>query len=253
MPGFLRHTPIFFHGLKRSGNHVVLNWIKSGGQFRFFNNVLPLGRLATRPGGINAVQPRWLPFYIGRKTMLISVEDMPADRALFRHVPSGSKTVVLVRDPTNLFASRIRKGFRVSHVAYPREMNEVMQRAVRLWKEHARLCLENLEPTAETLGILFDQWLVDSGYRSEIASWLNINPSDKALETPAREGGGSSFQDSHAGSGCALEALRSQVLNRHADLNQQEHDLLNTVLDDREVSILRDQLLQTFSSRNTAG
>lgn len=252
MPGLFRREPIFFHGLKRSGNHVVLNWIKSGGDFRFFNNVLPLGRLAARPGGVNAIPPRRLPFYLGRKTMLISIEDMPAERALFRKTPTGAKVVILVRDPRNLFASRIRKAFTVSHVAYPRQMNAFMRRAVGLWKEHAKLCLENLEPTSTTLGIFFDQWLLDDNYRSAIARWLKIKPSDEALETIALEGGGSSFLGSSTSAQDALE-IRSQVLERDKGLNQEESNLLNDVLSDREMLQLRDRLHQAFASTQSAG
>ncbi|MGB5135035.1 MAG: hypothetical protein WBN89_07665 [Prochlorococcaceae cyanobacterium] len=255
MPKLTRGKPIFFHGLKRSGNHVVLNWIKSGGEFRFFNNVLPLGRLV-RSGRIDAVKPRYLPLYFGLKTMLISIEDMPIDKTLFRNTPAESRHVVLVRDPRNLFASRIRKGFRISHAAYPREMNEVMLRAIKLWKEHARLCLANLKPpdnhetAGNTVGIFFDQWLLDSGYRSAIAAWLRIKPSEEALQQAAHEGGGSSFLDISPINQTSSD-IRTRVLNRDQSLDPKERDLLAEVLGDREVLKLRDELLAAFSSKQS--
>jgi len=252
MPKLTRDKPIFFHGLKRSGNHVVLNWIKSGGEFRFFNNVLPLGKLA-RSGSVEVVRPRRLPVYFGLKTMLISIEDMPVDAALFRNVPRESRHVVLVRDPRNLFASRIRKGLRISHVAYPREMNDFMRRAIQLWKEHARLCLANLNPPGNLeaegsiTGIFFDQWLLDAGYRSDVARWLRIKPSEHVLEEAAHEGGGSSFLDISPVSQTSAD-IKARVLNRDQSLDQQESDVLAKVLSDSEVLELRDELLAAFSS-----
>lgn len=237
-----RNPPVFFFGLKRSGNHAVLNWIKSDGQFRFFNNVLPLGKLA-KSGLVDAVKPRFLPFYLGRRTLLISVEDMPFDKMLFRNAPTHSRHVVLVRDPTNLFASRIRKGFLTSRPAYPKQMDGLMHRAIRIWKEHAQLCLANLAPSENTIGIFFDHWLLDPGYRSAIASWLKISPNEEVLEQAALEGGGSSFQDIDATNENTPQ-IRSQVLNRQQLLNQDEQDLLAEVLKDSEILQLRHSLIE---------
>lgn len=142
---------------------------------------------------------------------------MPIDKTLFWNAPTASRHVILVRNPRNLFASRIRKGFRISHVAYPREMNQIMLRTIQPCKEHVRLCLAYLEPKSspgaagDTVGIVFDHWLVNTGYRSAIASRLRITPSDKALD-------------------------------------QQESQVLAEVLHDREIVQLRDEMHAAFSA-----
>lgn len=249
IPKIHRNPPVIFHGLKRSGNHVVLNWIKSDGQFQFFNNVLPLGRLI-KSGRVVPVQPRCLPFYLGRRTLLISIEDMPVDKMLFKNAPEHTRHVVLVRDPTNLFASRIRKGFLTSRPAYPKQMDCLMHRAIKIWKEHAQLCLANLAPSEDTIGIFFDHWLVDPDYRSAIANWLKISPSEDVLQQAALEGGGSSFQDIDSTIATSPQ-IRSQVLNRQQLLKQDEQDLLAEILKDGEIQQLRNNLIEAISLRQT--
>jgi hypothetical protein len=231
---------VIFNGLKRSGNHAVLNWIKSSNKFKFLNNVLPFKSLL-RAGLIYSDATYPLPTYLGRKRLLISIEDMPVSRPLFHNTPPNTSFIVLVRDPVNLFASRIRKGSVIAHPAYPLTMDDVMKRAIKLWKEHARLCLATIEPSTTTLGIFFDRWVVDGEYRRRIADWLKIAPDDTTLKMIAKTGGGSSFQ-SLSGDSNAASSIKD-VLNRAELLQPHEGELLSEILRDDEILSLRSSLL----------
>ena len=72
-------------------------------------------------------------------TLFVSVEDFGLDVSPFEH--PAIVLIIILRDPENLFASRIRKASSTSLKAYDYHDPAILGRAVLLWKEHARVVL----------------------------------------------------------------------------------------------------------------
>ena len=77
-------------------------------------------------------------------TVLVSLEDHELGVRPFSH--PAIETIVIVRRPQNLFASRIKKSSDTHLLSYSLDNPELLGRSVRLWKEHARAALASSNP-----------------------------------------------------------------------------------------------------------
>jgi hypothetical protein len=228
------------HGLKRSGNHALVHWLRPQLRATFFNNLIPLGELlrgkpmpAPRPyrDWVAAQSP---PPTDGR--VLASLEDHDLATTPFASVDVPATRLLLLRAPDQLFASRIRKAFRVEMPAYPRVDGPVLRRAVALWKQHARCYLGDDAAYPGRVAILFDRWFVDRAYREAIAAALGVPFDDAGFGRVGGEGGGSSF-DGTAFDGRAQEMA---VGERVAALEPHERALHDALFADEELRALQD-------------
>ena len=237
---------LLVHGLKRSGNHAVINWLLAQGNFRFFNNVVPVGPILR---GQRALPAPWSfadwstqhPAAPGQDRCL-SLEDHPLDLPLFSDPPQGLQHILILRDPANLFASRIRKGATMEHPAYSREEGPLLRRAVDLWKSHAREFLGATNVLPGYVGVWFDAWFASEEYRRKLSSSLGLSFTDAGFTQVSDRGGGSSF-DRTTFDGANR---RMQVLTRHAQLDETERSLLDKILSDPEVNNLATALRACF-------
>jgi hypothetical protein len=245
----IRGRSVIVHGLKRSGNHAVIHWLRSSAKLDFVNNLLPFDALHAR-GQLDAHTHQlrhpalgYLTCYTWpwKRRRMVSLEDMPIDRWLFDETkPANVHNLLVVRCPINLFASRIKKGFSMEHPAFPRSMNDIMLRARRLWIAHAREALGETAFLEHKTPVVFDRFIVDSKYRRDIAAALRLQPDDASLSQQAPEGRGSSFRIGDTPTTAASpEALR----NRAALLDAQESALLDEVLREPELHRLRAKML----------
>jgi hypothetical protein len=217
--------------MSRSGNHAIIDWIlaQAPGRTCFLNCAEPgTNPFATlRPLGADGVGHR--ASYAGfdleaeragslsRKDLLVhSYEDVflgrfAAPRAAARHAvhvgASGRRIDVLIlRDPRNLFASRLASG--VSGVT--------PETAVRIWCQHAREFLgARRHLRDERVTIAYDEWVSSAAYRRAAAEALGLSFDDAATRTVARCAGGSSFDgtafDGHAQDMAVLDRWRRYV------------------------------------------
>lgn len=195
-------------GMSRSGNHAVINWI--------------LSQATGRTCFINCAEPKFNPFHTARplddgrsivanfpdfdpdaegqgkfsdkEFLIYSYEDcflgMVANRAFEKEHdrmvgPSLHRTDVLIlRDPYNLFASRMRAGFgQVSD-----------QVALRIWKQHAREFLGTRRYLkGSPVLINYNRWAAERAYRCRIAGKLRLEFTDANLHEVPSAGNGSSF------------------------------------------------------------
>lgn len=195
-------------GMSRSGNHALLHWIlaQAPGRACLLNCAEPRTNpfLSARPlGNGKAYRVNYRGFslkreragQLSRKDWLVhSYEDcfltMLASEPFETHHDdwvgrSAMRIDVLVlRDPFNLFASRLKSGY--SGVT-PRT-------AVRIWKQHARqaLGLRRILPHRPTV-VLFNAWHGDRSYRRRLAEELDLDFTDAGKEEVADCAGGSSF------------------------------------------------------------
>jgi hypothetical protein len=215
-------------GMSRSGNHALIQWI--------------LGQLPGTYCFLNCCEPGTNPYETARplddgRCVRTNVRGLdlaseaagrfaPKDWLLFNHEdtflrracgeafeeqhdrwvgPSGRRTdVLIVRDPYNLFASRLRSG--VGSVT--------PTTSVRIWKQHARQLLRGPRQLRHNpVLVLYNRWVTDRGYRGALAARLGIPFTDAGIDRVARCAGGSSF-DGRAFDGMAR---RMDVFGRWRD------------------------------------
>ncbi|MEP7247703.1 MAG: hypothetical protein ABI885_29010 [Gammaproteobacteria bacterium] len=214
-------------GLQRSGNHPIIYWIMSQCNTRIFflsdvrgaseNPYATMsefeeynsGRLIRRlnlwdehdsrkvqNGEIQDVNG-----VFGRKELLIYNHEDQALSSICTNTfeenhdrwlgPSRQRfDILIMRDPFNLFASRMKAGFLPGFLPRIKDFD----RLTELWKEHATeyLSLSNLLP-APKVCINFNEWFTSTSYRAELARTLGLQFSDTSVNAVPEFGGGSSF------------------------------------------------------------
>lgn len=212
---------IHFFGLRRSGNHAVINWLVEGwsetGKVTHFNSVagfrLPEREPAAMRTRINDAQPT---------AVIMSYEDVSFER---RHSlehyrefrSSAQKDILLLRSFPNMMASRIQRVANLEREGISRSINRLGWVAVRdLWRENA-LNMLALDGSQE-VGVRYDEWFVSRAYRDEMARSLGFINSDAGInDVPANAQGSSYDRTSYHGRGQEMNVLhrwRSMVADK---------------------------------------
>ncbi len=195
-------------GMSRSGNHAVINWM--------------LAHMPGRTCFANCAEPLWNPLQSARplddgRRIVVNYDgfDLEAelrgefsrkDNFVFSHEdtflgpvaagmfekchdamvgPSRERTDVLIlRDPYNLFASRIRAGIGTVSNAV----------ALRIWKQHARefLGVRRVLKQRRVL-VNYNRWHAERSYRRNLAGQLDLEFRDARVHEIPPAGNGSSF------------------------------------------------------------
>lgn len=235
-----------FHGMKRSGNHAVIEWLLPQVNCAFVNNAIPLGPiLRGRPFPAPTRFSSWLAKQEvaaeiqSQDGLLVSLEDHDLSVSPFPCEGLDLQRILLVRQPENLFSSRLRKAWRVDMPAYTRSYEDaVMQRAIGIWKQHARCYLEETDAFPGRVAILFDAWVSDPAYRAAVSSALGVGFRDLGFGRVADVGGGSSFDGtSYHGRGHEMN-----VLDRVSQLEYREREVLDRIFEEPESRRLREAM-----------
>lgn len=208
-------TYIRFAGLKRSGNHAVINWVirHFTGNICFRNNVGSLGRLNNLQ--CNAIEaltdPERNPVNLDSKChkslFLASFEDFdPQDVFRMSMIRDYSKhcnhqlsrfiQIVILRDPFNYYASRLQSE-RNGMMGGDAKLGDPIQQyyLLYLWKSYAKTFLEFSKYDLPCrIAISYNRWLDCEEYRTGLAKKLGANISnDYAIDKISAWGKGSSF------------------------------------------------------------
>lgn len=201
-------------GLRRSGNHAVINWIVQNhdGVTCFLNNVFPerhanpflgmgqalfktsAGVVKLKPDDCRRVQ-QTLALHLEhplKDVLIYSYEDRPLDDPYFevlkehhdQWLGEADRTVdiLVIRDAMNCFASRKKSDFGVD------------DRTVELWKQYAREYLGASALLGEnTVLINYNRWCCDAAYRKLLAGTIGMSSIDRGIDHVSEIGGGSSF------------------------------------------------------------
>jgi hypothetical protein len=249
------------HGLKRAGNHAVINWLLGHAPFEFFNNVIWINSILNGEPypqpyeNVDAllktrIASRWDRFIVSwTRPVMVSLEDHPLSVSAFKH-PERIRTVniLVLRDPRNLFASRIRMARRLDAPCFRTDRTS-MQRFVDLWKAQARESLGITNDLRNKVCVYFNAWYSSEAYRRGISARLHFTFTDEGFNQVSDEGGGSSFD------GLSFDGRGSQmdVLNRHAQLTPDESRILDRVLEDEDLVGLGRVLEEAHASYLSAG
>ncbi|MEO0376422.1 MAG: hypothetical protein AAF329_17730 [Cyanobacteria bacterium P01_A01_bin.17] len=120
--------------------------------------------------------------------------------------------IIVMRDPFNLFASRLQSKPREDRPNF--SMLEVYSRRYNLpelWVSYAKECLDETSFLKNNkLFVNYNKWFFDIDYRKELSAQLQVKFTDDGLNDVSVSGRGSSFDgDKYAG-----EAHKMDVLNR---------------------------------------
>ncbi|NET30799.1 MAG: hypothetical protein F6K19_02185 [Cyanothece sp. SIO1E1] len=261
---------IIIYGMKRSGNHAIINWLKAHDYFFFFNNVIPIDpilrgeKIIPSPEDFNLWLQRRLPqnifgncnfkkiekfayflnlkkFALRKHSLIVSLEDHELWVRPFLKADHDVINILILRDPRNMFSSRIRKASLINNLAYPNHSGPLMDRVLELWKIYAREYLGLTNYLENKLCIYFNSWFSDQNYRQSISQNLNIEFNDSGFSQVSRTGLGSSFD----GVQYSGESQNMRVLTREKFLNDSERQLLEAVLADDELQNLTDRITAT--------
>jgi len=201
-------------GLRRSGNHAIINWIFQNhpGTVCFLNNVLTRrhfnpylafsqsfvkadGEVINYPPQLRfrkvKLTRRWHLQHPRKDCLIYSYEERPLasvagdelsqqhDRCLGHS--DRVTDVLILRDPFNCFASRLRLS------------GQLTTGVVDLWKEYAREFLGESQSLNAPVPISYNAWREDTAYRSGLAGQLGWKGSDEGVHEVMNIGGGSSF------------------------------------------------------------
>ena len=170
---------IFIWSLKRSGSHGLVKWLFPHFEdYEFLNNMS-----AKRP--INPARQETV--YRPKDALMVSFEDADlcnlidhnkVDQIIKRGDIEGRFerliNIVLIRDPFNLIASRMKGGW---------DTEEATAKAVRLWKIHARECLGDTNFLQNKLVVLFHDWFSDIEYRKSMSKEIGFPFTDDGKST----------------------------------------------------------------------
>ncbi len=201
-------------GMRRSGNHAIINWVlhnapkpslflncvRTG---HHLNPLVSCGQVeAFGPDGSVVIEPedpdkgekvRHLHLAHPHKALtVVSYEDHPlrgehldtlhdqASRWLGSH--EICQHMLIMRDPFNLFASRLHK------------YGAVPTRIVDGWMAHARAWVEDTgEADGDLIKVNYNRWCVDDAYRRALAETLGLDDWQRGGDQVSGIGGGSSF------------------------------------------------------------
>ncbi len=213
---------IHFFGLKRSGNHAVINWLLKNSISKkpvHINNVYDLVEIPPK-----VILPISVQSKVSDKTdlLILSYEDVSLTSII--NIPlfspsnnllkdSERHNILLLRDATNFIASRMRilKSIEDAQVTNPIQ-KVTMEKVVDLWISYAKEYIGETNYIPNKVLINFDNWFSNKQYRDNLISRLfhsGVN-SDLGINEVLPNGRGSSF-DGLSYNGMAQEM---DVLNR---------------------------------------
>ncbi len=233
-----------FTGLSRSGNHAIINWVikQLHGSYCFLNCTEPKHNPFSTARPLNDkgevfetnleqfdLQEHRKGEFVKKEHLLYSHEDCflgPLHHKTFRNnhdswVGASEKfnDVLILRDPFNLFASRIKAGLitgqHTHHGARPISIHTLR----RIYKQHAKAFLGEKDFLKNKLTINYNRWASSRDYRRSIATELEIPFSDNGFEEVAGVAGGSSFDGiEHSG-----KASTMKLHSRWENYSESEH------------------------------
>ncbi|MEM9005648.1 MAG: hypothetical protein AAGE59_19255 [Cyanobacteria bacterium P01_F01_bin.86] len=199
----VNQTEIRFIGLRRSGNHAVLNWIfKQLQQPVYFINNVDAGMSPFRCFHLHFPDKGYRNEAWGnfskKKHLIYSYEDyglqdISNPYSEYKHDLWLGKThhrydILLLRDPFNLLASRLKKNYM--------DVKTSGESVVSLWISYAKEVLGETNLLKHNKIIInYNEWFRSLEYRQKIARQLGLDFSDQGFNYVSSYGGGSSFDE----------------------------------------------------------
>lgn len=197
---------IRFFGQRRSGHHAIMNWVYAhfSGPSGYVNEISKIDQIDINSHFKNATieeieLDRKGTSFFKKECLILNVED--ADLKLASEEIEKSKfyprgrskkitNILILRDPFNLFASRLKKSMNDG----TSEVHWIGENSVRTWIQHAKEFLNETNYLGDNLvTISYNHWFSDIDYRRQISEKLDLKFTDDGFLTVPSHGGGSSF------------------------------------------------------------
>jgi hypothetical protein len=187
---------ICFHGMARSGNHAIMEWIMS-----MYPHKVDLWNCVGNIPQKFFFRQKSVLIHSYENRSLVEVFQSDLEKNHNRYFGKSRKRydIILIRDPFNLFASRLQqvrnqkleKSENDFYMGNPKYVYGACtpEQYVAIWKEHAK---EYLNITSymnhNKISISYNQWFTDRQYREKIADRLNVEYREDSLKKLAGEG-----------------------------------------------------------------
>lgn len=263
------NTEIRIVGLRRSGNHAIINWLASHykGKVCFLNNVKPLmNPFLSFDKSVLAFNKNFYQDFninderegkFSKKDCLIyNYEDQPLKQIFHKKFEKNhqkfvgkskrSYNVLILRDPYNLFASRI---FRSKDEE--KAISEI--KVIKLWKNYAREYVGKTKYLGKNkIVINYNFWFSNENYRREIEKELGLKPNDTKIKEVINIGRGDSKGSSFDGMKFNGKANKMKVLERWKSLI--DNKFYRIILVDKELNRLSNKIFgKNQESENIRG
>lgn len=213
------------YSLMRSGHHAITNW---------FIQQLDCPYLYVNC--INEPYRQLVHIDNNPQRIICTIED--ERRPLLNFIPDGqwgfsskSQDILVLRDPYNFLASRIR-----SFDVFPKNIQDMQSgETINKWKEHAKEFLRITRKLENVILVNYNQWVKNNSYRTDLAEQLKIKFTDRGFDEVANFGFGSSFDKLQY----KQQAKKMRVLERY---KQYLHDKLFIAQLDSELHELSDAI-----------
>lgn len=194
-------------GLKRSGNHAIINWIwKQQGQDVTHLNNIPVKinpyRFLYEHYPTQRLKQELLGNFTEKELLICSYEDCQlkniVDESFERkhdfYLGKSAKRydVLILRDPFNCFASRLQMYINKNEV--DKKNTLITSESIKIWLDYAKEFLgETNYLKNNKICINYNLWCSDIEYRQQLAKQLDLEFSDAEFDRVKGQGGGSSF------------------------------------------------------------
>lgn len=236
------HQEYFFFGLKRSGNHAVINWI-----LEHFESYVHYNNCFFSNGNFyvnyeNEIKKRGKNPY---EIKILSFEDRPidlekkfnSDFKKIAKIAESKKKILLLRDVYNTYASRYMK--KINPEPHMKNWNEMWTNYndTKLWTSYAKEYLCPIIFTGELIKINYNFWFSKKEYREKLSAEFNKNHTDKGLQKVLNNGGGSSFDKMEYDD----VAQKMEVLSRYK-MFLKNKDFIQRIVTNKEIIKLNSKI-----------
>lgn len=183
-------------GMRRSGNHAIINWLMSQNEcfVHFCNDVRtnrhPITALTKETRNKSAfsgsLKKKFI--YSFENTRVSAIESYPTELS-WEGNSINKKTIVIIRDPFNLFASMFMRDNWQGELM--RSDENYRKEIVSIWKENVKTCIDKKD-SEKFLCINYNLWATSKEYRQSLCTFLKIPFNDNGFREKPDYGGGSS-------------------------------------------------------------
>lgn len=188
---------------RRSGQHAIINWICNGlkkekhnvihlNDIKLYGN--PYLKCKDRKQQRKYKTDTWQKIHNNIDYLFINYEDEILHDIKLKNIFGKNKTfhknviqenIIILRDPFNNFASKIRYSENKSR-------KYMLRNIVEVWKSHAKEYLTISNNIKNKIVINYNNWFISQDYRKQIANLFKFNDY-KAYLKVSKSGNGSSF------------------------------------------------------------
>lgn len=157
--------------MKRAGSHAIVEWIKGHikpGPFCFFNQRQINCLVGPKRNHLISEDHEIFMFnledgkIVENKVVDQRIKDLGLSNQIEKRI-----NIILLRDPFNIFASRMR-GWSLKFA----------ENSVKLWKEYAKEFLRETQKLDNVLPLNFNSWFSNEDYRKQLSIDLDLEFSD---------------------------------------------------------------------------